>query len=458
MEVKNNIGNPKNKKKYKYNKTRVFGAIFLLIFSIVFGALASTAVNLLSVYNKNSENKITSLSDLGEVVQDIREMSIPLEEPLNILVLGSDIGYDARGRKSESIPTRSDTLMITRVDPFKKDVGILSIPRDTRILIPGRRYYDKVNAAYAYGGENLAMKTIANFTGATVHRFVSLKVNGLENIVDVLGGVDIYVDQPMVYRDRTAKLDINFQKGWHKLDGHQAHSYVRFRHDAYGDIGRVQRQQKFVQAMVAKLLSPGTVLKIPDLANVILQNIETNLSRREMLKLGYFLKSLAKENVRMVMLPGKFGNIGGVSYWLPETEKALEVIGDLFPDSIYVKKRDPYLVANNSEQVVDAIDKRLYKISVFNGTEESRLAAQVARILKEDGWSVWSVGQSAAKTDKTQLILQTGKTKPLPELKRSIGLPVEVVNASIGDLYTDFTLIVGKDFADQLKARQEALQ
>lgn len=302
----------KNKKlKTKGDKKNTFRIVFaalMIVSSIGLGVLASTFANVINVYeiNKNNSGNTTTENtkgSFGQLLSDLGDAVMPISEPVNILFMGSDVGYTQRGKKDDSVPTRSDSMIVAHIDPKEKKITALSIPRDTRVLLPEKNYYDKINAALAYGGEKYARRVVANLTGIPIHHYVLLKVDGLMNIIDALGGVDIFIDKDMKYTDWTAKLFIKLKKGQQHLDGKQAHQYLRFRHDEIGDIGRVQRQQKFVNAMSSKLMNPATILKLPELVSITQRNVISDLSNGEMLKIGNFVRKLKKDDVRMVMLP-----------------------------------------------------------------------------------------------------------------------------------------------------------
>ncbi len=469
MEIKSN--NIKNNKKTKAsNRKKIFRLVFgslLIATSLALGVIASTFHSLLNTYNQNTEKKISlgSIQGIQQAVSDLKQISSPIEEPMNILILGSDISY-SHGKADNGSPTRSDTMMLAHIDPIKKQVNILSIPRDTRFLIPEKRYYDKINAAFAYGGERLARKTVANLTGSPIHHFVALKVDGLVNIIDILGGIEINVEKNMHYVDHTAKLNINIKKGVQTLNGEQAHEYVRFRHDEIGDIGRVQRQQHFLDAVATKMLNPATIVKLPKLVDSVQKNIVTDMSNPEMLKVGNFLRTIKRSQIKMVMLPGHFGSIGGASYWLIDEDQKKDLIKDMFPDSTYnteaTPSSSPSLIASSSDpqnnnQDISSLQKRKYRITVLNGTDEPRLAARAARFLRDKGWSVWSVSEAKNAVEKTQIVVQTGKSVPVPYLQEALGVQAEVINQSVGDIYTDYTITVGKDFAVYLKQKQDEM-
>ena len=464
MELKNNnLKNNKSKKKNKKSMFRIIAGTLIVLGSSGLGIFASTFGSVIDMYNQNTDEKISlgTFAGIKRAVSDAIEISEPLTEPLNILVLGSDISYN-RGRPDDKSPTRSDTMMLAHIDPEKKSVNVLSIPRDTRVLIPDHRYYDKINSAFAYGGEQMARRVVANLTGAPINHYLALKVNGLINMVDILGGIEIEVEKDMRYVDHTAKLDIDIKKGWQILNGTQAHHYIRFRHDEIGDIGRVQRQQKFINAVVGKFLNPTTLMKLPQLVEAAQKNIITDMSNKELLKIANFSRSIKREDIKMVMLPGRFGSIGGASYWLTDDETTKELMGNMFPNSIYAaanQSPDPNISQDpNNPNPVQEINKRRYRITVLNGSKEPRLASKASRFLRDKGWSVWSIAESKNAVKKTQIIVQTGRNKAVPFLSESLGLPVEIINASVGDIYTDYTIIVGDDFADYLKNAQSALQ
>jgi polyisoprenyl-teichoic acid--peptidoglycan teichoic acid transferase len=248
---------------------------------------------------------------------------------VNILALGVDDGeYGAK----EQQPKRSDTLMLISIDPATNSANILSIPRDTAVNIPSRKGTEKIAHAHAYGGPDLAVRTVSQLLGVPIQYYVEADFEGFEEIVDVLGGVDLYVEHNMKYEDPYANLEINLRQGFQHLNGDKAGQYVRFRHDELGDIGRVQRQQKFVQAVADKVMQPSTVLKIPTLAGTIKQYVRTDMSAVQMLRVANAVKGLKRENIRTEMLPGNFGDINNVSYWVVDKEETKRLVQKMFRD------------------------------------------------------------------------------------------------------------------------------
>ncbi|MGE5707836.1 MAG: LCP family protein [Bacteroidota bacterium] len=357
----------------------------------------------------------------------------------NILIMGSD-----RTQNESDTYGRSDTLLLVGLDPAKGKINLLSIPRDTMVTIPGHRGHDKVNAALAYGGPDLAMKTVSEFLGVPIDYWIRLKLDGLIHLVDLLGGVKVFVEQDMTYTDRTGGLKIRIPEGWRDMDGSEAHQYVRFRHDAMGDIGRVRRQQHFMQAVMEKLLQPGTILRYPQLVNGVMQNVQTNLTSVQLLQYANWARTVDKRRIRMVMLPGEFSaGRTRVSYWLTEPERVKDLGARMFTDQ------------SLSALVEDSPETRMkFRIAVLNGTAHPGLANSAARILRDNGWTIWGVGDADRRDyTSTQVIAQNGDDDLTDLLGRSLGVRAEPSNLNLGDVQTDFTIVLGEDFAQAMRIR-----
>lgn len=165
-----------------------------------------------------------------------------------ILLMGVDAPNRRLGGKEVDLfeGTRTDTMMLMRVDAGKKRVSVVSIPRDSKVYISGSRGIDKINAAHALGGPDLAVQTVQDSFGIPIDNFMVINFQGVRDLVNAIGGIDLYIEKPMHYTDHTAKLFIDFEPGNTHLNGEQAEAFLRFRHDQLGDIGRIRRQQQFI--------------------------------------------------------------------------------------------------------------------------------------------------------------------------------------------------------------------
>lgn len=377
-----------------------------------------------------------------------------LQRRTNILILGSDYNYSYGKRvddKTAGVRSRTDTIMLASLDPATQEVNILSIPRDTRTLLTGH-HYDKINAAMTYGGVDLVKSTVSDLVGVPIDYYMALKVDGLVNTIDILGGIRIYVEKDMYYVDETAHLGINIHKGWKEsMNGEQAHQYIRFRKDELGDIGRVQRQQKFIRAVLDKLLQPQTLLKVPELLAHLNENIETDLPSDEIVKLAKFGRGIDRDKVRMVMLPGTFANISGISYWEPNPYQMRKIINQMFPDSSFASLPDPNETPDDSLEAGEN-DNRQYRVAIWNATKDLQTVREVSRRLQEAGYSVVSVRRAPHDTPVTKLIAQNGESQILPQIQQQLGFKGEFVNASVGELNTDFTVLIGPDLVKHYHA------
>ncbi|MEZ0370676.1 MAG: LCP family protein, partial [Candidatus Sericytochromatia bacterium] len=376
-----------------------------------------------------------------------------LDRRINILLLGSDYNYFRGKRISDEqagVRSRTDTIMLASLDPGSHKVSILSIPRDTRALLTGY-HYDKINAAMTYGGVDLVKSTVQDLTGVPIDYYMALKVDGLVNSVDILGGIRMYVEKDMRYQDDTAHLGINIHKGWKEhMNGQQAHGYIRFRHDELGDIGRVQRQQKFIHAVLDKLLQPESWLKFPAMMQHLNENIETDIPQDVIGQVIKFGTTLQKDDLHMVMLPGTFYNAGGVSYWQMDSYLARNVITNLFPDSSLAQSPDPTdTTASGSPENPYA----RYRVTVWNATTDRQVGREVVRRLREAGWNVWSIYKAPSDAPKTRFIAQTGKSELLQHLQSAVGYTGgEAMTASVGDIASDFTILIEDDLVSYLRS------
>ncbi|WP_194174819.1 LCP family protein [Desulfofundulus thermobenzoicus] len=240
-----------------------------------------------------------------------------------VLLLGTD------ARPGEKVG-RTDTIIVANVDGDKKRISLLSIPRDTRVYIPGHGT-DKINAAAVYGGPALTAETVSSLIGMPVQYYALARWEGFKKIVDVLGGVTIDVEKDMIHYDpEYRQYSINLRKGEQRLDGDKALQYVRFRSDALGDIGRTERQLKFLKALAAEVMRPSTLLKIPRLVPEINNSLETNLGPRQMLAMAQAARYFEQAQVITQTLPGRFLDLNGISYWSVEPYQARQVARAFF--------------------------------------------------------------------------------------------------------------------------------
>ena len=313
----------------------------------------------------------------------------PVHGTVNVLVVGLD-NVDGG--------SRTDSIALAIFDAENKAVRVAAIPRDSRVQIPGRGW-DKINHAYVYGGINLLEDTVVNLTGMAVNYFVIVNYKSFPRIIDLIGGVDIYVEKRLKYTDYSGKLFINIPKGQQHLDGKTALEYVRFRHDPLGDIGRVQRQQKFMDIVLAKLKSPSILPRIPALIDEVVSAVDTDLTPLEALRLMQFANALPQDRIRMFMAPGKSGYSGNLSYWILDTVAlSLQLAAQLPPQSRDVElpetERGGAPASALTEERLKELRERIGKIGILNGDGESGLGKRGSQLFQKIGIEVPYAGNA----------------------------------------------------------------
>ena len=238
----------------------------------------------------------------------------------NIVVMGCDVRKEDAGR--------SDTLFVVMLDKSNKSASLVSVPRDTRVKIKDHGW-DKINAAFAYGGPKLTRDTVQEFLGIKLHNYVMVDFQGFKDLVDVVGGVDINVEKRMYYYDPYANFEIDLRPGKQHMDGKTAMQYVRYRDDE-GDIGRIRRQQKFIMALYKQMASKNIIAKMPGVSKQVMSMIKTDLSLKEMVELGNVMRGMMeKDGLKMAMIPGTPEYIDGISYWIPDISKMRQQMAEM---------------------------------------------------------------------------------------------------------------------------------
>lgn len=289
------------------------------LFFVVFLILVLTSLAGAAIYT--FANKIQTPNEISNPPHPIATTeTIPtpkFDSQINILLLGVDDGDP----DTPNSPRRSDTLMVASVDFEHKRINLLSIPRDSRVKIPGYEGYDKITHAYFYGGPSLAIRTVTDFLNIPIHYYVTIDWKSFIKVVDILGGVDLNVEHDMDYDDPYDQLSIHLLKGNQHLDGEKSGQYIRYRHDELGDIGRVARQQYFLKALNNKMLQSNTLLKLPSLLTTISEYVHTDMNLYVLAKVGNTLRDMEENSLHAEILPGDFATIDEISYWLPNKDK-----------------------------------------------------------------------------------------------------------------------------------------
>ncbi|MEO1352799.1 MAG: LCP family protein [Cyanobacteria bacterium J06635_15] len=398
--------------------------------SALLGAAAILTVPLPTSWLPQQQESL-SLRDLWESGFRYR-----VARPVTVLVMGIDEVPDVPESSEAIFSGRTDTMLLVRLDPASGEVNVMSIPRDTRMEIPGHGVM-KVNQANVEGGAQLSAQTVSrNLDGIEIDRYVRVSTAAFREIVDLVGGVEVLVPKAMYYEDQTQDLLIDLEPGLQTLNGDQAEQFARFRQDAYGDIGRVQRQQTLLKALRDRLTSPGVVPRLPQIVRVLQRRIDTNLSAEELLALANFSLELETQDFHMVMLPGRFSEPGEyiASYWIMDSDASDRVVNNFFREDAVA------LLSGNIVAV------RNLRVTVQNASADPWVARQVIQYLREQGFNQVYIDQDWPDTlDTTEIIAQRGDLTAAQAVESILGTG-HVVSDSTGNLESDITIRVGQDW------------
>lgn len=236
----------------------------------------------------------------------------------NILILGVDDGEEGM--------QNADTILVLS---FSNDTGksrLISIPRDTWVETNSAE--GRIGTFYGWGGATLMVRHVSALLGISIHQYIVIDMNTFADLIDVLGGVDVYVEENMDYEDPDAGLEIHLSQGYQHLDGYEAQKYLRFRGEDLGDVGRVQRQQKFIKSLYNKVLQLETIPKLPAIAEIFQTRMETSAEIFDSAHLANILRQMSSEPPTTTMIPGVENDEGT---FIPDIEKVDALIAEFFP-------------------------------------------------------------------------------------------------------------------------------
>ncbi|NDC82805.1 LytR family transcriptional regulator [bacterium] len=386
---------------------------------------------------------------------------------VNVLLMGIDNTKDIQ---------RSDTIMVLHLDADRHRIGVLSIPRDSRVNVPGVGL-TKINHAYAYGGPPLLKSTVISFLGIPIDYYIKVNLGGVQELVDDLGGIDVNVSKNMYYVDQAGDLFINLKAGQQHLNGSKTVQFIRFRHDGTSDIGRIQRQQLVAQSLADRMVDLGNKLDIPRVITKLGYEMETDMSGKEIAGFAVqFRDAIREKNVDTGTVPGDVALIGGVSYWKPnisEMDKTISTIlmgidgskdqvvskvetsdSDASQDTrrkVTLKEIDRITSQSDSHPKPPSNSKSTpptpLVVEVLNGSglpgEANRLAAK----LKKMGYKVKRTGNAGSfKYAHSMMVDWKGKVDNSVNLATTLSIdPGKIIVYDRPTKSIDITIVIGRD-------------
>jgi LCP family protein required for cell wall assembly len=376
----------------------------------------------------------------------------PTPAPINVLLLGTD------ERPDEGGPLRTDTMILLSLDPTGQTLGMLSLPRDLWVPIPGHNTTAKINTAYTIGaqgsypggGPQLAKDTVSSFIGRPVDYYVRVNFDGFREIIDLIGGVDINV--PYTIHDEEYPTEdygvetFHLEAGLQHLDGVTALKYARTRHGD-SDYSRARRQQDIIRAVANKVLNAGMIPQLignaPQLLVSAQNTIQTDIPIPAGVELAKLVNNSTMREIRQLVLDSHYGQetYSSDGQWI------------LLPDRAQVRTALETFFSPAAAAVAAANGGPL-RVEVLNGTTQAGVAAATAELLKAQGWDVVSVGDADRK-DYVQTIVINYAAPAASVQKISTDLSLEPTLATLNGLNAqssvDLRIVVGSDLLPRLR-------
>lgn len=415
--------------------------------------------------NTPTDNTSTNPQPAGIQTQPAQSPITPLlaprwneQEPINILLLGIDQRPGERGYY------RTDTMIVLHIDPNSGKIGMLSLPRDLWVQIPGF-YETRINMAhylgdsegYPGGGPSLAKETVSQFLNQPIHYYVRINFQGFRALLDEIGCINI--DVPKDINDPTFPDDnygydpFYIKAGHYCMDAETALKYSRTRH-VDNDFGRMQRQQQVIIAIKNKVLEAGTlpqlIARIPTLLDILADSVQTDMPLSQQITLANLARKLDTNNIQRLVIDDTMTErtilaTSGADVLLPKMDVIQPAVAAFFAPS------NATATPATTDPIREQLAAENAAIAVLNGTPQAQLGEQVATWLRDQGYNVMGY-TPADRSDyaQTQLIDYSGKQFTLQQLANLLAIADENIRAGGGgNQQIDIQLIIGADFQFQ---------
>ena len=373
-----------------------------------------------------------TMNDQPEIDARLAEVLTPREpkQPFNVLLLG----IDKRPGETEA---RADTMIVARIDPEQKKVWMLSIPRDTRVDIPG--YGEaKINAAHFQGGPALAVETVEEFLGIDINHYVGINFRGFQRVVDTLGGVwidvDVEIDDPKA-ASHGSRDAYHIDPGYQLLDGEHALTYVRSRDFPDADFTRMRHQQEFFKALADQATKFTNVFKIPSLVKEISKEMSTDMSIGDLADLALAMRDMGSGNLETATIAGEWRS---PYVWTDEARKAFLIermmAGRSFEDT-------------ETAEASSRVEPSTVSVTVRNGAGIEGCATATADLLTGLGYKIAGVGNANQFVYDRTLVVYKDKADAAEQIAGELPTGDAVESRGMYDFATDILVVVGKDYS-----------
>jgi len=364
-------------------------------------------------------------------------------EPVAVLLFGIDAADASH---------HTDTILISILNPAKNVATLLSLPRDTRINLPGYTFH-RINEIYGYHlrktGDPMfssyeVLKGISHILSGdmaqvSVPYFLQADFSGFTRLVDLAGGVWVTVKQPMHYDDYAGKLHIHFEPGRHLLNGQEALNFVRYRSHT-GDRGRLMRQQEFLRNMAKRMANPITVLKFPQFVGAVFSSIRTNMSFWDVVYLAVSARRIRSNDLGFYILPGKPRG----PFW----ELNKEAVEKMAQRMILGRN----VVFDEADAIIQPQAARI-TVNVWNASGQRALAYDITKFLRRKGYDVVDWGTYAAEQENTRVFDRTGDLTKAQSVAEALGIDDFHSEINFKRL-VDVEVVLGKNYRSVVDSAQ----
>lgn len=430
----------------------------VLIFTAVRGMAASWTGTGLPVFRGSSASNQEGTPEPGGIapVPTLSQIPEPWDGSSRVTILF--MGLDYRDWSAGDGPPRTDSMMLATIDPITRTAGMLSIPRDLWVEIPGFEH-NRINTAYFLGesynmpggGPGLAVATVENVIGVPIDYYAVIDFSAFERMIDEIGGIDVYVDEDIKVSP-IGELSYWLEGGkGHHLDGPGTLAYARARKTEGGDFDRARRQQQVALAIRDRVIGfdmlPTLARTAPALYNELAQGVITNLSFEQMLRLALLAFEISPEQIaRGVIRPPEMVQFqtlpSGAEVLIPIPENIRVLRDEVFTQTSAISP------AIQVQDPVDGAQLEGARVSVLNGAGVEGLAGQTADYLRGQGLNVIEIA-NADRLDyaKTIVIDYTGNPYTTKFLVELMGLSEsQILMQTEPDSETDLAVILGADW------------
>jgi LCP family protein required for cell wall assembly len=386
---------------------------------------------------------------------------------INIVFFGLR-GGDISG---EGCPACTDTIILLTLDPITKTAGMLSIPRDMWVNIPGFGY-SRINTAWTMGeaarlpsgGPGLAMETVSQFIGVPVHYYVQVDFDTFISFIDLINGIDIYIDEEMTLELTGGGRDhIELPCcGVQHMNGKRALAYARCRKESQGcsggDVGRAERQQKVIMAIRDKVLDPKQfpmlLAQAPQIYDTFSAGVHANMSLEDAMKLAVLAKDIPIESIKRGVIDNNMALFATVTLDGVQAS-VLRPIPDLIRllrDEIFTVGGPVGPLAEGDAVTLMQADSA--RVRVINNTYTADLGERTANYLVAQGMQVVEQGVPTGATNQTMLVMYTPKLYTLRYLIETFWIrgSNQVVMKPDSTASVDIEIRIGEDWVEKLPA------